>query len=80
MVEIVMVEIVKTFACGERICNLRLHLEAVDHMLPYFTSSDHYNYASYVQIYFQQICQLQHKYPSVCEASNNCHFTMRRQN
>ena len=46
------VEIVKTFACGQRTCNLRLHLEAVVHMLPHFASSDHYNYASYVQINF----------------------------
>ena len=68
-----------TFVCEVRAGNLQLHLQAVDHMLPYFASSGHYNYATCAQIYVQQICHLQHKHSTVYEAFSNGHFTMRRQ-
>ena len=73
-----MVDIVKTFLRAERTGNIQLHLQAVDHMLPYFASSGHYNYAKCARIYVQQIRQLQHKHPTVYEALNNGHFTIRR--
>ena len=74
-----MVDIFTTFVCAEHTDNLQLHLEAVDHMISYFASSGQDNYAKCAHIYVQQICQLQHKHPTVYEALNNGHFTMIRQ-
>lgn len=40
---------------GERTANFEIHLQSVEHMLPFFASSGHRYYAKCARIYLQQM-------------------------
>lgn len=73
-----MVDIVKTFISAERSGNFEMPLQAVEHMLPYFASSDHNNYAKCARVYFEQMTELKATYPELYRMLNKGHFTVRR--
>ena len=50
-----MIALAKTFQRSEKMGNLRLQLETIKQMLPYFHSSGHFNYAKYAHFYVQDM-------------------------
>ena len=52
------VEIMRLFVRAERSSDWKLHLYAVQQMVPYFHEAGHLNYAKYAHIYLQQMSKL----------------------
>lgn len=73
-----MVDIAKTFISAERSGNFEMHLQAVEHMLPFFASSGHNNYAKCARMYLQQMRELKTTNPEIYKMLNKGHFTVRR--
>lgn len=73
-----MVEIAKTFIWAERTGNFEMHLQAVSHMLPFFASLGHNNYAKCARIYLQQMRKLKETNPKVYKILNDGYFTVRK--
>ena len=54
-----MVDIAKVFIWAERTGNLKMHLQAVENMLPFFAAAGHNNYAKCARVYLQQMRELE---------------------
>lgn len=73
-----MVDIAKSFICAERTGNLRMHLQAVEHMLPFFAAAGHNNYAKCARVYLQQMRDLEKTHRDTYSLLCAGHFTIRR--
>ncbi|CAG9767805.1 unnamed protein product [Ceutorhynchus assimilis] len=73
-----MVDISKAFIWAERTGSLKMHLQAIEHMLPFFAAAGHNNYEKCARVYLQQIRRVKKNHKDVYSVLSTSHFTLRR--
>ncbi len=73
-----MVDIAKVFIWAERTGKLKMHVQAVEHTLPFFAAAGHNNYAKCARVYLQKMRGLEKNRGDVYNLLSAGHFTLRR--